>query len=439
MNERQWLVVGAAAGVLLALGGLPVRPNGTGGAVGAALAQAGVWSLAGNAGTQPGLNFLGTTDERALELRVNSRRALRLEPSAASPNLIGGAEANAAFDGVVGATIGGGGTLTGGPNRVTDDYGTVGGGVGNTAGSGAPGQGTLATVGGGASNTAHGQAATIGGGDTNRAGATAATVAGGFQNSATGSFAAVGGGGQNSATRDYATVAGGGQNAATAGSATVGGGFQNMAGGDGATVPGGAYNAAQGTGSFAAGSHAKALHPGTFVWGDSSSADITSTVPNEFIVRASGGVTLYADPTASSGVVLQPGSGSWASVSDVAAKTNFEAADPAAVLEGVARLPIATWSYRGQDPAIRHIGPTAQAFAAAFGVGEDDRHISTVDADGVALAAIQALHAEVRARDAQLAAQAERLASLEAQHAALQADHAALAARLAALEQAQRR
>jgi hypothetical protein len=60
---------------------------------------------------------------------------------------------------------------------------------------------------------------------------------------------------------------------------------------------------------------------------------------------------------------------------------------------------------------VRHVGPRAQDFAAAFGVGEDDRHIHVVDASGVALAAIQALAArlaEAEANIAELQAELER-------------------------------
>ncbi len=62
-----------------------------------------------------------------------------------------------------------------------------------------------------------------------------------------------------------------------------------------------------------------------------------------------------------------------------------------------------TWNYRSQDAAIRHIGPVAQDFYAAFGVGEDDRHISTIDADGVALAAIQGLYQVVQQKETRIA------------------------------------
>ena len=67
------------------------------------------WLLTGNAGTTPGTNFLGTADNQALELKVNRARALRLEPNATSPNLIGGYKDNSVTSGAWGATIGGGG------------------------------------------------------------------------------------------------------------------------------------------------------------------------------------------------------------------------------------------------------------------------------------------------------------------------------------------
>src|SRR5437588_10026743 len=69
--------------------------------------------------------------------------------------------------------------------------------------------------------------------------------------------------------------------------------------------------------------------------------------------------------------------------SDRNVKRDFEAVDVDAVLAGVSALAIESWSYRADDPRVRHVGPMAQDFAAAFGVGEDDRHIHTVDASGV--------------------------------------------------------
>ena len=99
----------------------------------------GGWSLLGNAGTDPNINYLGTQDDLPLELRVNGERALRLEPDATGPNLIGGVYDNTVTTGVVGATIAGGGAVPdehNNPrfNQVTDDYGTIGGGRNNQAG-----------------------------------------------------------------------------------------------------------------------------------------------------------------------------------------------------------------------------------------------------------------------------------------------------------------
>jgi hypothetical protein len=74
---------------------------------------------------------LGTNDNNALELEVNAIRALRLEPNATSPNLVGGYSGNA-VSGAYGATIGGGGA-SGAANSVTASYGTVPGGRAATA------------------------------------------------------------------------------------------------------------------------------------------------------------------------------------------------------------------------------------------------------------------------------------------------------------------
>ena len=129
---------------------------------------ANAWLLTGNAGTTPGTHFLGTTDYKALEIRVNGQRALRLEPQAESPNLIGGFSQNTVTAGVHGATIGGGGSSSH-ANEVTDDYGTVGGGRHNVAGdaAGTTSDQVYATVGGGWANWATGESATVGGGYKN--------------------------------------------------------------------------------------------------------------------------------------------------------------------------------------------------------------------------------------------------------------------------------
>ncbi len=132
------------------------------------------WSLTGDSGTNPATDFLGTTDNRALSLRVNNARGLRLAPASdgtnQSPNVIGGIADNSVTAGVHSAMIGGGGrgtpSLPASANRVTDHQGTVGGGANNQAGNGAGtvSDRTLATVGGGGGNTASGSRATVAGG-----------------------------------------------------------------------------------------------------------------------------------------------------------------------------------------------------------------------------------------------------------------------------------
>ena len=77
--------------------------------------------------------------------------------------------------------------------------------------------------------------------------------------------------------------------------------------------------------------------------------------------------------------------------SDRNAKQDFKPVNVREVLEKVVGLPISEWRYKTQSDA-RHIGPMAQDFHAAFAVGRDEKHITSVDADGVALAAIQGLN-----------------------------------------------
>ncbi|MBS1251288.1 MAG: hypothetical protein MAG451_00320 [Anaerolineales bacterium] len=142
-------------------------------------------------------------------------------------------------------------------------------------------------------------------------------------------------------------------------------------------------------------------------------------------MRATGGVRFVSgisstlgSPTA--GVRLSSGANAWSVLSDRRAKTNILSVDGREVLDSLATVPVSTWNYKSQDPAIRHIGPMAQDFHAAFGLGEDDKHISTVDADGVSLAAIQGLYQIVKEQQTQIAALQQQNAKLEARLAALE-------------------
>ncbi len=98
--------------------------------------------------------------------------------------------------------------------------------------------------------------------------------------------------------------------------------------------------------------------------------------------------------------------------SDRAKKERFEPVNAHQILQKVASLPIGTWAYTNA-PNIRHLGPMAQDFQASFSIGEDDKHIATVDADGVALASIQALYLLAQERDAKIHDLEKRLEVLE--------------------------
>ena len=96
-------------------------------------------------------------------------------------------------------------------------------------------------------------------------------------------------------------------------------------------------------------------------------------------------------------------------LSDHNSKENFRPTEGDALLARLNSIPISTWNYKSQDRSIRHIGPMAQDFFAAFQVGEDNKHISTIDADGVALAAVQALYRMVQKKDEQIQALGQQL------------------------------
>jgi hypothetical protein len=367
--------------------------------------------------------------------------------------------ANAAY-----ATIAGGGPTdptseTTTNNIVFDDYGTIGGGGGNQAGNDdhdptsatystvAGGQentasGALSTVGGGINNNTSGHFAVILGGDSNTASGISASIGGGWNNIAHGRYSTISGGGPTDPTSetttnnivfdDYGTIGGGGGNQAgsddantlTAKYATVAGGYKNTASGSHATIPGGVNNTAAGANSFAAGTQAKANNPGCFVWGDSTLADVSCDDDNRWVARATGGVYFYTNDLLTSGSHIAAGGSGWSDVSNRAHKENFSPVDSAALLERLAKYPITTWNYKAQDESIIHIGMMADEFnslVAGLG-GEGADFINSMDANGVALAAIQGLYAENQALKAENASQQEQIDDLAARLSALERD-----------------
>lgn len=269
-------------------------------------------------------------------------------------------------------------------------------------------------VGGGVNNNASGARSTIGAGENNAAQGPYSTVSGGLNNLASGQQSTVAGGSSNSATLGGATVGGGTTNVASGGFATVIGGRDNTASGGQSTVLGGRNNTASAADSAAAGRFASATHAGSFVWGDNAVINKPSTAVNSFSVYASGGVNMFSNSSGTAGVTLAPGSGTWSSVSDRQAKDNLQPVDTKALLERLCALPMTTWNYIAQGEQVRHLGPMAQDFYAAFGLGPGEKSIDVVDADGVALAAIQALRTLQAEGAAEIAALRARVEQLEA-------------------------
>lgn len=378
------------------------------------------WQLGGN--NVASGQFLGSTNNQPLELRVNGKRALRLELNTnGAPNVIGGASLNYVASGVSGATIGGGGTTNllglgvSASNSVTADLGAIGGGAANIVSA------PLSTIGGGNGNHIQADAndgeATIGGGQANIIGAgQSATISGGNGNNILGTESTVGGGYNNviEVTTD-ATIGGGINNKIdnSANNSTIGGGVGNYINGKSATIPGGMGNIANGNFSFAAGNNAQANHDGAFVWSDGTGTSTASFNSNTVTMRASGG---YRFLTATTGVGAQllANQTSWSTISDRNAKKNFAPVNGETILDKLARIPMQQWNYKWEkDGDVPNIGPMAQDFKAAFYPGRDDKSISTLEFDGVELAAIQGLNQKLDEKDAEIQGLKQRLEKLE--------------------------
>ncbi|HKP76373.1 MAG TPA: tail fiber domain-containing protein [Longimicrobiaceae bacterium] len=194
----------------------------------------------------------------------------------------------------------------------------------------------------------------------------------------------------------------------------------------------GLQNSASGNFSVAIGKNARtANRQGSVVLGDGcagfSSDSVYPTANNQFIVRGCGGVKIFTDQGLTSGVELASGGSSWSAVSDRNRKENFLAVEGEDLLVRLRAVPVSTWNYLSQDRSIRHMGPMAQDFSAAFGLGESNLLINSLDIDGVNLAGVQAL----TARTDQLRAQVRTLSD---ENAALRGRVSELEARLQRIE-----
>ena len=182
----------------------------------------------------------------------------------------------------------------------------------------------------------------------------------------------------------------------------------------------GLQNSASGNFSVAIGKNARtANRQGSIVLSDGCAGfqadSVFPTANNQFIVRGCGGIKLYTSQLLTSGVEVAAGGGSWSSISDRNRKENFSNVDGEDLLHRLQRVPVMTWNYKTQNTSSRHMGPVAQDFMAAFGLGESNLLINTVDIDGVNMAAIKALMARTEAlqkENDELKARLDRLEAL---------------------------
>jgi hypothetical protein len=133
------------------------------------------------------------------------------------------------------------------------------------------------------------------------------------------------------------------------------------------------------------------------------------TGADTFNVSAQGGVRFVTG--GEQVTYIESGTTGWSTASSRTAKRNIEPVEPQNALDGVNSMEISTWEYRDGDDGgagTVHIGPMAEDFHEAFDVGRSDKHINSINADGVALAAIEGVSEELGQRD-------ERITDLEAE------------------------
>ncbi len=178
----------------------------------------------------------------------------------------------------------------------------------------------------------------------------------------------------------------------------------------------GHYVLASGTSSAAFGSRASTdLHSGAIVIGDASASDsLKASANNQFSVRAAGGYRLFSSSDMTTGVTMAAGASSWGVVSDRNRKHDFLAVDGEALLGRLRSLPVTTWRFRAEENRnVRHIGPMAQDWEAAFGFSGDTTMINMSDLDGVNLAGVKALEERTHQQQALILEQERRIRALE--------------------------
>ena len=163
-------------------------------------------------------------------------------------------------------------------------------------------------------------------------------------------------------------------------------------------------------------------HTGAKVFGDASTTDsIEAVANNEFAVRAAGGYRFRTNATLTTGCNIAAGSGIMSCSSSRTLKERFAQVDGEDILRRIRSVPVNTWSYISEGPQVRHIGPFAEDFHSAFGVGTDTKSIGQLDIAGVNFAGVKALDERSTRQEAEIQALRARNADLEARLARLEA------------------
>ena len=283
------------------------------------------------------------------------------------------------------------------------------------------------------------------------------TWAGGFNTTATGLYAfAMGDGSQATNTGSvafgndvissgqYATALGERTRAASRGTLAVGANcspvasctsahagtsFRGAPNSNGSSAALGQYVTADADWAIALGFRASvAGHVGSFVFGGSlagasaATDSIRATADGQVTFRNPVGFRIFTNTAATVGVQVNAGGSSWNVISDRNLKEGFLAVNGEDVLARIRGLPVSTWRYIDEeDRSVRHIGPMAQDWNAAFGFGPSQTTINMSDFDGVNLAAIQALERRTTALQQQVAERDQRIEELEARLQRLEA------------------
>ena len=337
------------------------------------------------------------------------------------------------------------GILTGSGNTASGGYSVVAGGAILTASglySGILGgfdsqvTGNYSSMVGGSDHTVSGAYSGVVSGNGHSVSGNYSGILAGFNNTASGAGCVVGGGISNTASGAYSAILGGGYldngvsypNTAAAAccgivsglqnkvvntgiASFIGAGGYNTINGSYSSVPGGIANTVAGSYCAALGSRITIPASRSYVMviggrTDNAYVNLATTgqlTNGEVLLQAAGGCTVLSNNAGTAGVKVLPGSGSWVNLSARASKQSFASVNPGEVLKKVAALDVSTWQYKTEESGARHMGPIAEEFSEAFGLGADEHGIATVDIDGVALASIKGLKQENDALARQMA------------------------------------